>query len=76
MAFKKRKDAQLPPEVKAFLESQGKTFAEWCREKDFNWNTARDVATGRIKGRTGLCRRIKRALEEEIAKMGERNEVE
>lgn len=68
MVFTRQKNSQIPLEVKEFLEKQGKTFSDWCRENDFNWNTARDVATGRIKGRTGLCRKIRRALEEEIEK--------
>lgn len=65
----KPKDAKLPPEVFAFLEAQNKTFADWCREHSFNWNTARDVAIGRIKGRTGLCLKIRKALREDINKV-------
>lgn len=63
------RSAKLPDYVMEFLEVQDITFMDWCEKRGFNWNTARDVAIGRIRGYAGISLKIKRALKEERGRL-------
>lgn len=49
-------------EVKEQFEKQGKTFAQWAREKGFKYRTVTAVINGTNKGRYGEAHRVAVAL--------------
>lgn len=51
-----------PDQVKARFEREGKTFAEWAKEKGFEYRTVIAVVNGVNKGRYGEAHKVAVAL--------------
>lgn len=47
-----------PDEAKADFVRRGITIKEWCDKHNVNYQTARDILNGRIKGRSGEAHRV------------------